>query len=231
MTRSNSLFLHEEIMLLALHNEKGTIATSYPEYAIAGAVLAELILDGCISVGATRKQLVQLQNANPTGEPIIDACLAKMRIAKRRASLKSWVSRLAGIKNLKHKVAQQLCKRGILRANEDALLFIFTRKVYPEINSAPEREVVERIRAAIFADNNSLDPRTVVLISLANGVDLLGKTFGRKEIRSRKKRIKQIINGEMTGKATKEVIEACQAAMMVAAIMPAIVASASAASS
>ena len=231
MAGSNSLFLHEEIMLLALHNEKGTIATSYPGYVIAGAVLAELLLDGRISVDSTRKQSVQLRNTNPTGEPIIDACLTKMRMAKRRASLKSWVSRLGNIKNLKHRVAQQLCKRGILRASEDALLFAFTRKVYPEINSAPEREIVERMRTAIFTDDNSLDPRTVVLISLASGVDLLGKTFGRKEIRGRKKRIKQIVNGEMTGNATKEVIEACQAAMMVAAIMPAIVASASAASS
>ncbi len=220
---SKPLFLHEEIMLLALHNDKGTIATNYPEYAVAGAVLAELLLDRRISVDGTRKQLVGLQNTNPTGEPIIDACLAKMRTARRRTSLKNWVSRLGDIKKLKHRVAQQLCKRGILRASEDAVLFIFTRKVYPEINAAPEREIVERIRAAIFTDDDSLDPRTVILISLANGADLLSKMFGRKQIRARKRRIKQIVDGEMTGKATKEIIEACQVAMIVAATMPAIV--------
>ena len=43
-----------------------------------------------------------------------------------------------------------------------------------------------------------------------------------KEIKQRKKRIEQIVNGEIAGKATKEAIDAMQAAVMVACIMPAI---------
>jgi hypothetical protein len=65
-----------------------------------------------------------------------------------------------------------------------------------------------------------VDPRTVVLISLANAAGLLSENFGRKEIRSRKKRVEQIVNGEVTGTATKEVIAACEAATMVAVMMP-----------
>lgn len=221
---SHPLYLHEEITLLGLHNEKGTSTTSYPQYLIAGAVLAELLLNHHISVESTRKQLIQFQNTERTGEPIIDECLAKMRVAKKPLSLKNWVSKFASIKHLQHKVARQLCSRGILRADESSVLFVFTRKVYPEINATPEQEIVERIRTAIFTDDNALDPRTVVLIALANGAELLPKIFGRKEIRARKGRIQQIVNGEMIGKATKEVIEACQAAVMVAAIMPAMIA-------
>ena len=221
---SNPLYLHEEITLLALHNEKGTSTTSYPSHLIAGAVLAELLLSHHISVENTRKQSIQLQNTERTGEPIIDECLAKMRVAKKPLSLKNWVSKFANIKHLQHKVARQLCNREILRADESSVLFIFTRKVYPEINATPEQEIVERIRAAIFTDDTTLDPRTVVLVALANGAELLPKIFGRNEIRARKGRIQQIVNGEMIGKATKEVIQACQAAMMVAAIMPAMIA-------
>ena len=223
----NHLFLYEEIMLLALRNEKGTVATGYSEHAVGGAVLAELLLDGRIAIDDTRKQLVDIHSADPTGDPIIDECMERMTTSKRRASLKTWVSRLAGTKNLRHDVARQLCNRGIVRADESTVLFMFTRKVYPEINPVPERKIVERLRAAIFSDVIRLDPRTVVLISLANGVDLLGATFGRKEIRTRKQRIEQIINGEMTGKATREVIAACQTAAMVAVIMSASIASTS----
>ena len=226
MTHTKPLFLYEEIMLLALDNEKGTVATSYLEYAVAGAVLAELLLDSRITVGATRKRLVDLHNTRPTGDPIIDECMKIMKAGKMRASLQTWVSRLAGITKFRHKAARQLCYRGILRADEDKVLYIFTRKIYPEINPVPEKKIVERLRAAIFTDSDQLDPRTVVLISLANGADLLKETFGRKEVRSRKKRIEQIVNGELTGKATKEVIAACEMAVMVAAIMPAIIASA-----
>jgi hypothetical protein len=199
--------------------------SNYLEYAVAGAVLAELLLDCRLSIDATRKQLVVLHNTHPTGDPILNECFKTMKASKRRASLQTWVSCLAGIKNLRDKVAQQLCKRRVLRADEQKVLFIFTRRTYPEINPIPEKEIVERLHAAIFSEDDKLESRTVVLISLANGADLLSKTFGRKELRSRKKRIEQIVNGEMTGKATKEVITLCQAALIVSAIVPAIITS------
>ena len=81
------------------------------------------------------------------------------------------------------------------------------------------------MHAAIFTDSAEIEPRTVVLISLANGADLLSNNFGRKEIKNRKKRIEQIINGEITGRATKEAIAACQVALIVAVIMTAIIVS------
>jgi Golgi phosphoprotein 3 len=225
MTDPKSLFLYEEIMLLALRNEKGTVATGYVEYAVAGAVLAESLLDGRISVDDTRKHMVTVHNAEPTGDPIIDECLQRVATASRLASLKTWVGRLAKIKKLRHKVARQLCDRGILRADEDKVLLVFSRKVYPEINPVPEKRILDRLQKAIFTESGQLDPRTVVLISLANGSRLIAENFGRKEIRSRKERIEQIVNGELTGKATKEVIAACEAAVMVSIMMPAIIAS------
>lgn len=225
MTADKPLFLYEEIMLLALRDEQGTISAQYPEQMVAGALLAELLLDQRISVEENRKQLVDVQNRHSTGDPIIDESLKLIASAKRRASLKTWVTRLAGMKGLRHNVAQQLCHRGILRADEGKILFIFTRRIYPELNPVPEKEIIARLHTAIFTDSNQLDPRTVVLISLANGGELLNQTFGRKEVKSRRKRIEHIINGELTGKATKEVIAACQAAIMVAVIMPAMMVS------
>lgn len=223
MAKDKPLFLYEEIMLLVLRDEQGTVATGFPEQVVAGAILAELLLDGRISVEDTRKQLVDLKNNKPTGEPILDECLERMAASKRRASLKIWVQRLADTKNLRHKVARQLCDRGILRDDEDKVLFLFKRKVYPEINPLPEKKVISRMREAIFTDHSKIDPRTIMLISLANGSDLLRQTFGRKDLKTRRKRIEQIANGDLTGKATKEVIAACQTAVIIAAIMPSMV--------
>ena len=224
MTIPTNLFLHEEIMLLALRDEEGTIAsgTMY-QYAIGAAVLSELLLNKRIAVGESRrKKLVNLVSSQPLGEPLIDQCLEKISNAKRRASLQTWVSRFAGVKNLKHRVAQQLCERGILRASEDKILLLFTRKIYPEVNPEPERKLIERLRQAIFTDSRDVDPRTVVLVSLANSTGLLKVVFDKKKLKGRKARIKEIIDGEITGKAAKEAIEAMQAAVMVACIVPAI---------
>lgn len=89
-----------------MSKEPFTVVSNYLEHAVAGAVLAELLLDCRLSINATRKQLVVLRT-HPTGDPILDECLEIMKASKRRASLQTWVSRLAGIKNLRDKVAQQ----------------------------------------------------------------------------------------------------------------------------
>ena len=224
MTIQSSLFLHEEVMLLALRDEEGTIAsgTMY-QYAIGAAILAELLLNQRIALDESKKKkLVNLINLTPLGESLIDQCLEKIGNAKRRASLQTWVSRFAGVKNLKHRVAQQLCDRGILRADEDKIFLLFTRKIYPELNPVPERKLIERLRQAIFTDSRNIDPRTVVLVSLAEGTGLLKEAFDKKKLKGRKARIKEISNGEITGKAAKEAIQAMQAAVMVACIMPAV---------
>ena len=220
------MVLHEEILLLALRDEEGTIAsgTMY-QYAIGAALLAELLLSKHIEVEQSgKRKLVNLVSPSPLGEPLIDQCLEKVSSAKRRCALQTWVSRLAGIKNLKHRVARQLCRRGILRANEDKVLLIFTRKIYPEINPEPEKELIERLRRAIFTDTRDIDPRTVVLLSLASSTGLLKVVFDKKKLKGRKARIKQIVSGEIAGKAATEAIQAMQAAVMVVCIMPAIMA-------
>ena len=226
MRSQNGLFLHEEVMLLALRDEEGTVAsgTMY-QYAIGAAVLAELLLNERLTVEQIRKRkLVNLVNSMPFGDPLIDECLEKIGRAKRRAVLQTWVSRFAGVKNLKHRVARRLCDRGILRASEDKILLIFTRKIYPEINPEPERELIERLRQAIFTDIEDIDSRTMILVSLAKSVGLLKVVFDKKELKRRKARIERIIKGEITGKAAAEAIQAMQAAIMVACITPAITA-------
>ncbi len=121
----------------------------------------------------------------------------------------------AELKNLKHRIATQLCKRGILQAAEDKVFLFFTRKIYPEINPEPEKALIERLRKAIFTDTMDVDPRTVILLSLANSAGLLKLVFDKKELRGCKARIKQIVNGEAVGEAAKEAIEAMETAIVI----------------
>ena len=223
MYSSFHLFLHEQILLLALRDKEGTIDMNINcQYPIAGAIIAELLLNHRIKIDESKKRkLVDLIDSTPLGDPVIDECLEKVKKMKKRASLETLVTLFSSVKNLKHRLAQQLCRRGILKADEDTLLFIFKRKIYPEINPEPERELIEKLRGAIFTDNSDIDAKTVVLISLAQSFNLLQIVFDKKEIKQRKARIRQLINGEITGKVTKE---AMQAVILVTCIMPAIIA-------
>jgi hypothetical protein len=225
MQSQKPLHLYEEVMLLALRDEKGTIESGAPmyQYAIGGAILAELVLDGKLGVEERGKRRYAIaEDTARTGDELLDECVQKVRDAKRRQQLQTWVSRFSGVKKLKHRVAQNLVRKRILELEEGLILGLFTRKVYPEINPKPEEEIRERLRRAIFTDETDLDPRTVVLLSLAKNANLLKVAFPKKELKSRKKRIEAVVNGDVAGKATKEAIEAMQAAVFVATILPAI---------
>ena len=212
-------------MLLALRDQEGTVFSgSMYNFAIGGAVLAELLMNRRVDIEAVKKKkFVRVLSDAPLGDPFIDECLSQIVTANKPAQLRDWVSKFANAKNLKNRVAGQLVRRQILRVDEDKILGILARKVYPEIDPVPEREVNDRLREAIFGEGREIEPRTVVLLSLASSADLLRNVFHKKELKARKARIGQVVNGELTGEATKEAIEAMQAALAVACIIPAIV--------
>ena len=58
----------------------------------------------------------------------------------------------------------------------------------------------------------------------ANAVGLLNIVFDKKELKQRKDRIEKIVNGEIVGEAATTAIQAVQAAIISAVIMPTVVA-------
>jgi len=230
MDQKPDLHLHEEVLLLALKDQKGTIASSASmyQYIVGGAILAELLFLGRIKIDeSTRRKLVDFASTKLTGDPVLDECLKKVSEARRRASVQTWVNRFANVKHLKHRVAEQLCRKNILKENEDKVLLFFTRKIYPEINHEPEQKIINRLESAIFSDSAEVDPRTIILLSLAYKTDLLKIVFDGKRIKERNQRIKNLINGEIIGKAAGDAIAAVQTAIIVASITPVIASSVS----
>jgi len=223
--RNTELHLFEEVILLALKDDKGTFYAKTYLPAVAGAIMAELLLTGRIEVEGKRK-LVNLLDAKPFGDPLLDEILDKIREAKRRASLQTWVQRIAATSRLSRRALEGLCRKNILREDEQQILILFKHKVYPELDHSPEQQIIWKLHEAIFSLREDLDPRVVVLLALANAADLLVIPFERKELREQKKRIKRIVAGDLIGEATKGAVEATQAAIAAAAIIPIIAASA-----
>jgi Golgi phosphoprotein 3 len=206
MTAQRPLHLHEQVLLLALNREKGTSTTGFEHIAIAGAVLAGWLLEGRISIDPSRKQLVSLASVRTCGDPVLDECLDLIKATNEPARLRTWIARLSRIPRLRHKVAMQLCARGILRADEDKVLWVFPRKIYPEINPRPRKALVENLHSAIFSGTVKPDERLAVLISLAYGAGLLAPLFGRREIRQHQRQISALIASNLVGTATQEFI-------------------------
>lgn len=222
MPTDPSLYLHEELTLLALRDREGTFVFGLPyNLAIAGAILAELTLAGRVAIEEGEKKRVEAVDRTPLGEPLLDQCLAEIADANRPQKAPGWVARLSHQPRLAHRVAEGLCRRGVLRIDEKKVLLVFSRTIYPEVDSGPERALIERLRTAIFEDGD-VEPRTAIALSLADSCRLLEVPFERRELKRRRRRIRAIGAGEATGAATREAIEAAQAAQ--AAAMAAITA-------
>jgi hypothetical protein len=227
MKTRDTVSLPEAVLLLALRDREGTLVggTMY-HFALGGAIAAELLLTGHLVVEPDGKRnYVKLASTRPPADPVLAEAHGIVRSAKRRKLVQSWVQKFAAIPRLKHRIAGDLCRAGILRADEDQVLWIFTRKIYPETNPVPERRLIEQIRKAILSDTSQIDPRTVVLIALAKTTGLLKVVLERSEIKARKERIETIVRGEVVSKAMKDAIaatQAMQAAIMTAVIVPAI---------
>ena len=215
---SKNLHVYEEITLLALREEAGTVISSsiYP-YAVAGAIAAELLLADRIRVEDSKEAFVEVANDATIDDELLGECLERIRTTRRRARLRDWVGRIAGTRGLKRRVAEGLCRRGILRVDEQQVLLVFRQKVYPELDPRPEREIVARLRKAIFTDSQQIDRPTIVLLALAQAADLLRVPFTRGELGGRRARIKALASGEVVGRATAEAIHAMEAAVVIAA--------------
>jgi len=211
------LSLAEELLLLALNDEKGTVlmagATGLP-YGLAGALLGELIDAGLLRIEG--KTLV----AGPMGtarDEFLDGILAQVRSAKRPRDLRYWVGRIgrSGGK-IKAKVADRLVGKGIVQREEHRVLLIFPTTRFPQVNPMPEYGARERVRAALRGMTPP-DERTAALIGLAYACELLGQLFDKSERREVKKKAKEIALRQPVGEAVVRTIEAVRAAAIAAA--------------
>lgn len=218
------LRLHEEILLLALKDEEGTTysGTSWP-YAVGGAVLAELLLEDRLRLEVRDgKQYVSVINSTPLGEPVADQVLEEIADAKKTADMTTWLGYAAGLKDLKHQIAEQLALKGVLQVETHKVMLIFSQRVYPELNPAFELGIMHRVEHAVFSDDSDLDARTAILVSLAHVSGVLDPVFGSKRVAECKERLDRIADNWPSAEAARAAIEATRVAM--AAIMAATVA-------
>lgn len=218
MKKRDQLYPHEQLMLLALRDDKGTLESkaSMHTYALGGALLAELSMQGRVAIEDTKKAMVDIADQRPFGEPVLDECLDRVANAKRRARASTWVQRFANLKRLRHRVAAGLCRNGILRDDEDTVLLFFTRKVYPTIDPRPERELVAKLRDAVLGDSPQVEPDVALVVTVANATGLLAAHFDKSTLKRRKRRLHAIAEGDLVGAATKHAVQAAQQAAMAA---------------
>jgi hypothetical protein len=227
MLTDRPLRLYEEILLLELDDDKGTTGMeSWCKTEMGGAILAELVMTGAIGIGSDKKKRVRrLPGAPKPADPILAEAFALIAEAKKPKKAGDWVQKFASMKDLRNRAARQLVDKGVLKEETGKVLVIFKRTIFPEYDPGPEQELRRRMEEAIFSSSRQVDPETTVIIALARATGLLKKIFPKKRLKARKQRLDDLAKGHLVGDATREAMEAVQAAIVVCTIMPAIAAS------
>ena len=215
MTFANTdLHLHEQFLLLALRDRKGTpeSGSAYRAYALGGAILAELALTGCIRIDAGRKALVEgVRTAGRPKNAVLAEALGMVRSRRRRRRASGWVPAFAGIGDLWHRTALGLCGQGILRKSESRVLLVFSRRTYPTLDPGPKRDLLRRMRDAIAGDGE-IEARLGVVIGVAHSTGLLKTHFENKLLSRRRYRLERIAEGRHLRAAESQAGEAGRSA-------------------
>jgi golgi phosphoprotein 3 len=195
----------EELLLLS-HDEKTghfyNMADAMP--ALAGAVLMELAIRDRIDTDLDKLTLV---DSTPTGEPVLDGILAQIAAEPGTHTTGAWVDFLKHNGQEIHDGAlARLVERGILRREENRVLWVFGTRRYPLIENHEQQEVKLRIANLLMSDDIP-DARDIVIVGLAESCGLLEHIFSKDELERSQTRIAQIVRLDLIGQAVRAAIE------------------------
>lgn len=210
--------LAEEYLLLALDDASGRplLSTQHLQFALAGASVAQLTLDGALDVsdgadGGQKGRFRVTGRATPS-DPVQREILGLLDGRRPKDAIRK-VGQGSFARTLRDALQQGLAARGVLREEQVKVLGLFPSTTWPAHDPAPEAAVRERVLAALTGDV-APDERTAALVSLLLATDLTRKIYPDQDRRELKRRAKAIAESEWAGAAVKRAIDDLNAVMI-----------------
>ncbi|HTB62291.1 MAG TPA: GPP34 family phosphoprotein [Opitutales bacterium] len=205
----------EEILLLALDEKTGrlhALPERALEFALAGAVLAELAFMERLDTDTTQVFVKDFENM---GDPVLDLALACLPKNEPKLTIQKALARIAlKAGQLKELIFAELVRKGILKQTQQSYLWVLHERRYPVVDNREEREVRARIRDIILTPGAIPDPRDVVLIGLMDACDLDHFVFTPQELDRSAERIKLICKMDFIVQALARAIGEIQQAIL-----------------
>ncbi len=204
--------LTEDLVLLLLSPDTGRAivdSTSF-DRAIGGALLLDLATRERITAdGDGAKARLTVADDTPTGDPLLDAALARL---DKPVKAQKAVERLA--RGTRTPVLERLVERGLVRRERSRLLGVLPVTTWPPVDAVPREELRRRV-AAVLRDGAQPDQHLALLISLVHAVKAEHKIVDgtRRQLRAR---AAEVTEGEWAGKAVRKAIQAVEAGVAAA---------------
>jgi Golgi phosphoprotein 3 len=178
------LTLPEEMLLLAIHQDKGTYigaAADRLKVGLAGALLTQLALHGNIEVDKNHR--VNVLNTEPTGDDLVNEALATMKESEKARKVGYWISTFAPkADSYRKRIIERLVEKDILTVEEDHLNWVVPSPYHPEGVASTKYWLKRRLREIVLAQQEGSSAE-VAFLSLVRAVDLLDLVFLKDERR------------------------------------------------
>jgi hypothetical protein len=201
----------EDLLLITLDPESGKsrLSSTAAEPALGGAILFDLVAANRVAlVGEKRKARVVATNAKPTGNPVLDAALA--RIQGKSLRPQTAVTRLG--KKARDALYAALEDQRVLKARQDRVLLLFPVTRYELRQKARRESLLDRIRASLLR-GAPVDQEIGPLIGLLSATDLVKAVVGKSDAKRAKAKAKEIAKGDWASEGVRKAIEATNAAV------------------
>ena len=206
----------EELLLLLL-DDKGREFADIPmlsfKYALAGAVLMDLAIEGRID---TDENHLFVTDTTPIGDDLLDPTLARIVESTETHDTRYWVEQTsAQAVEIRERSLARLVQRGVLRREDDYFLWVFQTRRYPVINNQSIQEVKLRIMEVLFS-NEIPDVRDIIIISLADVCDIFRILLSRRELQGVTQRIEQVRRMDLIGREVSRAVRDIESSLAVA---------------
>ena len=174
--------LYEEMFLLTIDEEKGTIlstAQSNLPYGLAGALLTELALRGKLQINPRHR--VEVLDANQTGDNFLDETLQEILAAEQPRKIGYWINKLSeDYKKISKRLAERLAQEGIVTLEDKRMLWVIPCPGFPEPCGSAKYWIKTRLRKMALADPEA-NLQDLALLNLVQSLDWFGLIFTQDE--------------------------------------------------
>jgi Golgi phosphoprotein 3 (GPP34) len=215
------LILAEQTLLIALDDKNGRDTTDWGSDAgLAAALLLDLARVDLVEVDSDGK-IAAFDGVQPGHELVRDAYVT-IRGSSKRRNAKGWVDRLPReLKPLRRRLARGLVQRGILCEEHSKRLGIVPTTSFPTVDAAPERELRERLQDVLVAGRKPTE-NEALLVGLLDPLGLIDSVVTKDQRRAARKHAKAVAEQGLAGTAVRDSVRAVQAAVIAAAVVPAV---------
>ena len=208
-----------EEMLLLLLDDKGREFADIPmlsfKYALAGAVLMDLAIEGRIDTDENR---LFVTDPTPLGDDLLDPTLARIVESTEEHDTRHWVEQVsAQAVDIRERSLTRLVERGVLRREDDYFLWMFQTRRYPVINNQSIQEVKLRIMEVLFSDEIP-DARDIIIISLSDVCGILNSLLSSRELKTTAQRVDQVRKMDLIGREVSETVWDIQSSLAMAMV-------------